>query len=458
MNDARLEELVKKILLEDMRHSGENGVCLGTNEAVARSKKACALYADLKLQDRKRIIESIKRDLYPHVVDIARMNVEETLLGNVEDKLTKITLALEKTPGIEDLVTEVWTGDEGMTLSELSPWGIVCAVHPCTNPCATLINNTISMLAAGNSVIHIPHPRASNVTKYLTGLIGDSIFNSCGIENLVVTFAESSMAKVDELMSHPDVQMTVVTGNMDVLRKALCSGRKVIGAGPANPVAIVDGTANIEKAARDIVSGASFDNNILCITEKSVVATDDIADDFILAAERNGARVLRDDAEALSLTTAAINYDRTANKLLEGKDAATILKESNIGYSDKPKVILFETFKENPFVTQEIMMPILPVVRARNFEEAVAFALEIEQGLRHTATLHSKNIEHLNYAAKTLQTSVFVKNAPSLKGIGMNAACGTSFTIATATGEGITTARTFARRRRCVLDESFSIR
>jgi propionaldehyde dehydrogenase len=473
VNDARLEELVKKILLENtglpnLRLSSENGVCLSTNEAVACSKKACALYAGLKLEDRRRIIESIKKDLYPHVAEIARMNAEETLLGNVEDKIKKITLALEKTPGVEDLITEAQTGDEGMTLSELSPWGIVCAVHPCTNPCATLINNTISMLAAGNSVIHVPHPRASNVTKYLTGLIGDSIFKSCGIENLVVTFAESSMAKADELMAHPDIQMIVVTGNMDVLRKALCSGRKVIGAGPANPVAIVDGTANIEKAARDILSGASFDNNILCITEKSVVVTDDIADDFISAAGRNGARVLSDDAEVESLTATAINYDRTANKRLEGKDAAAILKESNLKesnleepnprYSDRPKVILFETFKENPFVTQEIMMPVLPVVRARNFEEAVAFALEIEQGFRHTAILHSKDIEHLNYAAKTLQTSIFVKNAPSLKGIGMNAVCGTSFTIATATGEGITTARTFARRRRCVLDESFSIR
>ena len=464
MYDAQLEELVKKILLEKIRPSSRvcNNVCLNTNEAVAHSKKACALYARLKLKDRQRIIESLKKDLYPHVAEIARMNVEETLLGNVEDKIKKITLALEKTPGVEDLITEAQTGDEGIALTELSPWGVVCAVHPCTNPCATLINNTIGMLAAGNSVIHIPHPRASNVTQYLTGLIGSSIFKSCGIDHLVVTFAESSMAKADELMVHPDVQMIVVTGNGDVLRKALCSGTKVIGAGPANPVAIVDSSANIEKAAQNIVSGASFDNNIMCITEKSVVVTDDIADAFISAAERNGARVLKNGAEIRSLTETAINGDRMPNKILEGKDAAMILEASKVKasalYSDKPKVILFETVKEDPFVTQEIMMPVLPVVRAKNFEEAVALALEIEQGLRHTAILHSKDIEHLNYAARTLQTSIFVKNAPSLKGIGMDAVCSTSFTVATATGEGVTTARTFARRRRCVLDESFSIR
>jgi propionaldehyde dehydrogenase len=266
------------------------------------------------------------------------------------------------------------------------------------------------------------------------------------------------MATADELMIHPDVQMIVVTGNMDVLRKAMCSGKKVIGAGPANPVAIVDAMADIDKAARDIVAGASFDNNILCVTEKSVVVVDAVADDFTRAAERNGARVLRSETELQALTKTLISDDRTLNKIFEGKSAATILEKSGIPYSGTPKVILFETKKDDPFVTVEVGMPVLPLVRAGNFEEAVDCALEIEQGFRHTAILHSKDVEHLNYAARIMQTAVFVKNAPSLKGIGMDAGCGTSFTIATATGEGMTTARHFARRRRCVLDESFSIR
>ena len=458
MNDARIEELVRKILAHNAAPPRKNGICLGTDEAVAYSKKAYSLYAALRLEDRKRVIESLKRDILPHVAEIAMMNVEETSLGNVDDKIVKINLALEKTPGVEDLITEAQTGDEGMTLSELSPWGIICAVHPCTNPCATLINNTIGMLAAGNAVIHIPHPRASGVTKYLAGLISDSIFNSCGIENLALTFAESSMAKADELMAHPDIQMIVVTGSTDVLQKALRSGKKVIGAGPANPVAIIDSTADIDKAAKDIVTGASFDGNVMCVTEKSVVAVGNIADRFIRIMRLHGAKVLRNDAEIQSLREAAINFDRMPNKTLEGKDAVTILERSGIGYAGKPKVILFETNKEDPFVTSEIMMPVLPIVRVRNFEEAIDRALEIEQGFRHTATLHSKDIEHLNYAAKAMQTSVFVKNASSLKGIGMDAVCGTSFTIATATGEGITTARDFARRRRCVLDQCFSIR
>jgi propionaldehyde dehydrogenase len=258
-------------------------------------------------------------------------------------------------------------------------------------------------------------------------------------------------------MTHPDVQMIVSTGGIDVLRRAMSAGKKVIGAGPANPVVIADETADINKAAKDIIEGASFDNNVMCVTEKSVVAVDSIADTLERAMERNGALILNRLQDVIALRNAAVTEDRLPSKMLEGRSASEILDAAGLPRTGSPKVILAETEPDDPLVTLELPMPVLPLVRARNFDEALELALEIEQGFRHTAILHSKSIERLSRAAKALQTALFVKNGSSLAGIGMNGGPA-SFTIATATGEGTTTARHFTRRRRCVLSESFSIR
>jgi propionaldehyde dehydrogenase len=458
MNYDRIDKLVRKILREDFGISDSNGVCRDINAAVYLSKKAFVKYTALSLDDRAKVIENLKKKLSPLVPKLACMSTEETLMGVAEDKIKKINLAIEKTPGVEDLVTEVKTGDSGLTLFELSAWGVVCAVHPCTNPCATLINNTIGLLAAGNAVIHIPHPRACGTTRFLVEAISESIYETCGIENLVVTLYESSMAAADVLMAHPDIQMVIVTGSGEVLRKAMSSGKKVIGAGPANPVAIVDETADIKKAARDIVEGVSFDNNLMCVTEKSVVVVDSAGDRLIRCMEEVGAQSLSSPADIQSLINEVVTREGALNKALEGKSASAILDAAGISFSGTPRIVVFEAEKENPFVVLEAMMPVLPIVRARDFEEALEYALEIEQGFRHTAVFHSRSIERLSQAAKTMQTAVFVKNGSSLAGIGVNGEGNTSFTIATATGEGTTSARHFARRRRCSLVESFSIR
>ncbi|MDR0649180.1 MAG: aldehyde dehydrogenase EutE [Synergistaceae bacterium] len=458
MDEDRFDKLVRKILREEFGIYGANGVCRDINAAVDLSMKAFARYAALSLDERARVIRGIREKLSPKAVEFARMSARETLMGVVEDKAEKISLAIEKTPGVEDLVTEARTGDRGLTLTELSAWGVICAIHPCTNPCATLINNTIGMLAAGNAVIHIPHPRAGETTRVLVEAISESIRETCGIENLVVTLYESSMAAADELMAHPDIQMVVATGSGGVLRDAMSSGKKVIGAGPANPVAIVDETADAERAARSIVEGASFDNNLMCVTEKCVVAVNDMAHRLIERMESAGARALSSAAEARSLTHVAITGEGLPNKALEGRSAPEILDAAGISFSGSPRVAVFEAEKESPLAVLEAKMPVVPVVRARDFTEALEFALEIEQGFRHTAVIHSREIERLSLAAKAMQTAVFVKNGPSLAGIGMGGEGETSFTIATATGEGLTTARSFARRRRCALVESFSIR
>lgn len=436
----------------------KSGVFPHVNDAVSASLGAYRLYSKMTLNERQEIIDYIKEKLLMKVPEIAYMTVEETGMGNVKDKITKLKLSLTKTPGTEDLITEVKTGDNGMTLYELSPYGVICAIHPSTNPCATLISNTIGMLAAGNTIIHCPHPRAINVSKYITEIISLAVSEKCGIDNLVVTLDESSISFTNEIMSHPDISMIVVTGGVNALRQAMSSGKRVIGAGPANPTTIVDETADIRKAARDIVEGASFDNNIMCISEKSIVVVNEIADTFIEELIKNKVYYVKNDEEMLKLTVATLTSDMNINKSLEGKSANEILKKAMIQCDKDIKLIVVDTIKQHPFATVEMLMPLIPLIRVKDFDEALETALEIEQNFKHTASIHSQSIERLNIAAKVMQTSVFVKNGSSLVGIGFNGEGDTSFTIASATGEGTTTARHFARRRRCSLTSGFSIR
>lgn len=441
-----------------MSYDFKNGIFAYVNDAVLSALGAYSIYSKLTLNERSEIIKEIKEKLLASITEIAVMTVEETGMGNIQDKIEKLTLAINKTPGTEDLITEVKTGDNGMTLYELSSYGVICAIHPCTNPCATLISNTIGMLAAGNAVVHCPHPRAIKVSKYVTEIINTSIRKKCGIDNLVVTLNESSMDHTNEIMMHPDIAMIVTTGGINVLRQAMSSGKKVIGAGPANPTTIVDETADIRKAARDIVKGASFDNNVMCISEKSIVAVSSIADTLINELIKNEVYYVNNNEEMLKLSLVTLTNDLNINKALEGKSANDILKAAGINCDRNIKLIVVETIKEHPFVTVEMLMPLIPLVKAHDFESAIDIALEVEQGFKHTATIHSQSIERLNIAAKVMQTSVFVKNGASLVGIGVNGEGDTSFTIATATGEGTTTARHFARRRRCTLTNGFSIR
>ncbi len=436
----------------------KNSIYSNVTDAVSAAKGAYGRYAEFTMNERQEVLEAVKAALRPLAAQLAQMAVEETGMGNVPDKTAKIRLAIEKTPGVEDLLTEVNTGDHGMTLYELASFGVVCAVQPCTNPCATLISNTIGMLAAGNAVIHCPHPRAVKVSQFLTAAISEAICAVCGIDNLVVTLHESLMGSTAEVMSHPDVDMVVCTGGSGSLRQAMLSGKKVIGAGPANPVAIVDETADLAKAARDIVQGASFDNNLMCTSEKSIVVVEQAADGLIYELLKNGVYYVKDPAEIEKLLHAAVTEDFVINKKLEGRSANEILQAAGIACTTPVRLIVAETTCMHPFATLELLMPLVPLVKAADFEQALEIALDIEQGYQHTATIHSESIDRLNRAARKMRTAVFVKNGASLLGIGFDLEGHTSFTIATTTGEGTTTARHFARRRRCTLTSGFSLR
>jgi acyl-CoA reductase-like NAD-dependent aldehyde dehydrogenase len=390
---------------------------------------------------------------------LAKLAVDETRLGRVKDKVQKNLLAAKKTPGTEDLVSKTVTGDFGLTLIEMAPYGVIGAITPITNPSATIINNSISMVAAGNSVVFNPHPGAKGVTNETVKLMNKAIISAGGPKNLVCSIKNPTIETSKYIMKHPEIKLLVVTGGGSVVKAAMTCGKKVIAAGPGNPPVIVDDSANIRKAARDIVDGASFDNNILCTSEKEVFAFENITDELKNEMIRYGAYEIKGPKinDLVNLVFTSLTPKPIVNKKYVGKDASLILRDIDVPVQKDVRLVIVEVTDNHPFVTTEMLMPILPIVRVSNIDEALEKAIIAEKGNKHTAIMHSENIVNMSKVAKNIGTTIFVKNAPSYAGLGMGGEGFTTLSIAGPTGEGLTSARTFTRQRRCVLVGAFRI-
>lgn len=439
-------------------------------EATAKAQKQ--LMRDYKIEDRQRFINAIRKKTIENAEKMSEMGLMETGMGNLKDKITKHKVVAELTPGTEMLKTDAYSGDNGLTIEEMAPFGVIGAITPSTNSSETIISNSIAMIAGGNGAVFNSHPSAKNTSNFAVDMINKAILEEGGPENLVTSVLNPTLDTVDAMIHHSDIKLLCGTGGAQLVKKLLSSGKKAIGAGAGNPPVIVDETADIPKAAKDILDGATFDNNIPCIAEKEVFVVEDAADELIYYMLQNGAVMMdRQQTEALmkivltekeDLKAAGCSDGQTsktygATKQWVGKDAKRILKEIGAAYKEETRCILCEVEGDHPFVMTEMMMPILPIVRVENVDKAIELAKKAEGGNGHSAIMHSKNIDHLTKFAKEIGTTIFVKNAPSYAGIGVGGEGYCSFTIAGPTGEGITNARSFTRRRRCVLAEGFKI-
>lgn len=460
-----VEKLVQKVMEQvdanqELTTAGDWGIFATMDEAINAAEAAQRKYLSCSMADRAKYVQVI-RDVALKKENLEYMSqatVDETGMGGYEYKITKNILAATKTPGVEDLTTEALSGDDGLTLVEYSPFGVIGAITPTTNPTETVICNSIGMLAAGNSVVFSPHPRAKNVTIFLIKALNKALAEAGAPANLIVTVAEPSIENTNAMMKNPKVRMLVATGGPSIVRTVLSSGKKAIGAGAGNPPVVVDETANIEKAAKDIVDGCSFDNNLPCIAEKEIIAVDDIADYLIFNMKKHGAYEIKDKATIDKLVELVTKDGKGPKTEFVGKSAQYILSKVGITVGPEIKVILMEADEFHPFVQEELMMPILPLVRVKDVDMAIDMAVRVEHGFRHTAIMHSRNVEKLTKMGKLIQTTIFVKNGPSYAGIGVGGMGHTTFTIAGPTGEGLTSAKSFARKRRCVLVDGLSVR
>lgn len=433
-----------------------HGLFRTVNEAVAAAKAAFSKWMALPRARKNEIIQKMRETLLDHAKELSEMAVRETGLGRVEDKIQKNRLVILKTPGTEILTPRMTTGDHGSEFIDYVPYGVICSISPTTNPSETIINNGIGMIAAGNTVVFNPHPSAREVSGKTVTIMNQVIQSMGGPAHVLCCVDKPTIESAGELMSHPDTALVVVTGGPAVVKAAMRTGKKVMAAGPGNPPAVVDETCDIDHAAKCLVRGASLDNNVVCIVEKEIIVLKSVAESLKASMCRHGA-VMLTEAQRDRLENIIVTADGHVNKKFVGKDAAVILREIGVNVPPQTRLVICDATEKHAFVQLELLMPVIPIVTVDTFDEAIQMAKRVEHGFRHTAVIHSKNIDRIHRMGQLMNCSLFIANAPSFAGLGLEGEGYTSFTIASPTGEGLTTARNFSRERRYTFAGHFNM-
>jgi aldehyde dehydrogenase len=471
LDPSTLSDIVEKVLsrLQAEGHMprgsiappGNEGVFELAEDAIAASQAAQREWMKSKRETRDRVIAGLRAAMHANAEVFARRELDETGLGRYEDKIVKIHNAANATPGTEDLVTHSWSGDKGLVVEEFAPYGVIAAVTPSTHPIPVLFNSLVIIIAAGNSVVFNVHPAAQKVSAFALQLFHRVIRENGGPENLATLIRVPTLESADTLFRHRGVRLIAATGGPGLVKAAFASGKKVIAAGPGNPPVVVDVTADLDRAAKAIIEGASFDNNILCIAEKEAFVLDAVYDRFMDAMARNGAvRLTKQQIETLAAKAIPRNAagEGVVNKEFVGKNASVLAAAAGVSVPESTRLLYGEAQFDCVFVQEEQMMPYLPVVRVRDIDEAIALAVKAEHGFGHTAMIHSHNLDVITRFSTTLNTTIVVVNGSSLAGLGGIGGEGQfSHTVASPTGEGVCTPRHFARVRRLAVSGNLRI-
>ncbi|MGA3026386.1 MAG: aldehyde dehydrogenase family protein [Bryobacteraceae bacterium] len=434
-----------------------DGVFETVDEAVRAAGEAQKRVAAMSLEDRGRMVAIIRGICEQRARQLASMELAETGLGRLDHKIEKLK-AVKYVLGVEAMRSGARSDASGLCVIEHAPFGVIGMVLPATHSAPTMASNAINVLSSGNTAVFSPHPAGAGVAAYALQMFNREIGKELGVDNVITTVRRPSIRSAEEVFRHPGVHLLCVTGGPAVVKAAAKSGKRVIAAGPGNPPVVVDETADLDNAARSTIEGAAFDNNLLCIGEKEVFVVARVADAFIAAMRRAGAFEL--DAAAIErLTRAAFRFEGDGvgcgrahlTKELVGKDVAVLAAAAGMRVPAETQLLFGETKADHAFVQEEQMMPFLPVVRVSDVDAGIAAALQAEHGYRHTAIIHSRNIDNVTKMARIMNTTLFVQNAPCGAALGLGGPGYLSFSIATPTGEGVTTPLTFTRERQIVI-------
>jgi len=444
-------------------YQGRFGLFTCVNEAVAAASEAFDRLSARTIEDRRRVIGHIRRISIDQCVELGTMEMEETQIGRLEHKIEKLKTLGQRAPGVEFMRSEVFSGDHGLAVVEHAPFGVIGTITPVTHSLPTITGNAVSMIAAGNTLVINPHPSGRRVAAEGVRRFNEAIYRDLGLDNLICLITEPTLETAEAIFKHRDIALLCVTGGPAVARAAMRQAKRTIVAGPGNPPVVVDETADLDRAARCIIQGGAYDNNLLCIGEKQVFVVDSVFEPTMAAMERAGALRLS-AAEIDALTRVAIatvgegenKHDVPAKEFL-GKDAAVLAQGIGRRIPGGVELLFGETDESNPFVPVEQMMPFIPFVRARDIDHAIDMAHRSEHGFGHTAVIHSNNVRNMTKMGKRMDTTLFVKNGPSMAGLGLGGEGYLSFSIATPTGEGPTTPLTFTRERRCSMIDDLRI-
>jgi acyl-CoA reductase-like NAD-dependent aldehyde dehydrogenase len=468
LNSENIEEIIQRVIKhletnpsEISKTMNSSPVFKDVQSAVSASKQAQAIWKKVSKEKKTKIIEALRESMHEHADSFSRKALEETGMGRYEDKVIKHHNAAQATPGLEDLETQSWAGDKGLVYEDYAPYGVVAAITPSTHPIPVLFNSMIIITAPGNSVVFNVHPAAKKVSTDAIRIFNEVIIKNGGPANLITMIEEPTLDTANELFRHPDVALIAATGGPGLVQSAFAAGKKVIAAGPGNPPVLVDKTADINLAAQKIIEGASFDNNILCIAEKEIFVEEPIYQQFLTAMEKAGAVKLT-QPQIEQLKNKAFIKNNTGkisvNRNFIGKNARILAEAVGLSISDEVRLLFGEAEFDCPFVQEEQMMPYLPVVKIKNVDQGILLAVKAEHGYKHTAMVHSNNLENITKFSKAIDTDIVVVNGTSLAGNGgMAGEAYFSHTIASPTGEGICTPRNFGRIRRLSISGNLDI-
>ncbi|XHR27431.1 MAG: aldehyde dehydrogenase family protein [Chthoniobacteraceae bacterium] len=476
IDEQLVSKLVSEVLLRLQTQNGtapkvsapaatQYGVYENMEDAIEAAQRSYLQLHKLSVAGRKKAIDEIRRLCVEKAEEWGTIEFNETKIGRLEHKIAKLQCCGSLVPGVEFLEHQAYSGGDGLTIIDCAPWGVIGAITPSTHSVPTLTGNAINMIAAGNAVVYNTHPNAAKCAAIAIRAYNEAIFKAIGISDLLTTVIKPTLESFDLMTKHPLVRLLCVTGGPAVVRAAMASGKRAICAGPGNPPVVVDETADLNNAAKSIIAGAAFDNNLLCCGEKQVFVVESVADKFIEALRKAGAWQLK-PAQIEALTQVAFTTipakaggcsHQVVNKDFIGKDAAVLAKAIGLEVPACTQLLFGETDEAHLFVQEEQMMPFLPIVRVSNVDQGIDAAIRTEHNYRHTAIMHSKDIANLTKMAQEVNTTLFVKNGPSTCGLGLGGEGFLSFSIATPTGEGITTPMTFTRSRRCVMVNSLNM-
>jgi acyl-CoA reductase-like NAD-dependent aldehyde dehydrogenase len=443
---------------------GSHTIYSTVDAAVSAAVRAQVIFHDQSLELRRDIIKAIRTVSIVNAERWGRMAVEETKMGRVDDKMQKNLLCANRTPGVEDLQVRAYTGDKGLTLVEYAPFGVVAAITPSNNPAATIISNSIAILAAGNAVVFAPHPASAGVCKDVICIIAASAISAGAPEGLITSVYPPSQESTMVLLTHPGVSLNLVTGGPSIVKAAMSTGKvcKTIAAGPGNPPVVVDETAIFPTCVEDIIFGASFDNNLLCIAEKEAIVVNAARDRFLNSMRMDPRAFELTCPQIEALTRLVITERRSEgeepimNRDYVGRDAAVIAKGIGLHVPPATRLLWGEVPDDHPLLWAEQLMPFLPVIFTSDVESAIDLAYRAEGGNHHSAAMYSTNIGNLSRMGRRMQCSIYVNNASTLYGLGMGEGYA-SMSIGTPTGDGITKPSHFVRPVQCSVVGYFSL-
>ena len=433
------------------------GIFDSVDGAVSAATDAQKKLVKLSLEQRDSIVKLIKKIASDNAKSWGEIEFKETKIGRLDHKIEKLQI-LSLVPGVEFLKTAATSGTNGVCLEEFAPFGVIGVVTPVTHSVPTLSANAVNMIASGNALVINAHPSGANCAALAVKTYNQAIASQFGIEHLIAMVLPPTLETADALFNHRGVQLLVVTGGPQVARAALACRKRAIVAGPGNPPVVVDETADLANAAKSIIAGASFDNNLLCIGEKQVFCVASVFDRLVDEFKRAGA-VMLNAGQIEALTKAALPVDPKDGKphvakQFVGQDPSVLASAAGTSVPAGTQLLIGETNFEHPFVQVEQMMPFVPLVRVANVDEAIDKAIESEHGYRHTAICHSRNLDVITRFGRRAGTTLFVVNGGSPAGLGLGGQGHLSYSIATPTGEGITTPLTFTRYRRVMVTGS----